>query len=247
MPGSRPDAAVSGWTHHRRALLIGLTAAAGWLDCLAWLHLGKVFLSIMTGNVLFLGLAAGTGQAGLLGRAAVALVAFSAGTLVGSWLTGGRLLPGVRSTGMALTLRLEVAVLVLFAVVWLAGGNPADTGVVAFALIAIGAVASGLQAAVALAWHLPNVVTVAMTGTIAQLAALAGWSRSDAHSSAVADAPPARLLAQLLLTYVIAAIVVASLPRWPVLALGPVALLGLTLLVDRRTAHALLDARPQAA
>jgi uncharacterized membrane protein YoaK (UPF0700 family) len=246
-PNSLSAAALRGWTDHRRALVLGLTTTAGWLDCLAWLHLGKVFLSFMTGNLLFLGLAAGTGQAGLLGRAAVALAAFSAGTVIGSRLTGGRVLAGVRAGGMERTLRLEAGVLLLFAAAWLAVGDPAGRTAASFLLIVIGAVAMGLQAAVALAWHVPNVVTVAMTGTIAQLAALVGWSRSGGQSSAVAGAPPAALMVQLLLAYVIAAIIVASLPATRVLALGPVILLSLTLLVDRRVSAGLLEPRPRAA
>src|SRR3954454_22711341 len=64
MPTSQRRAAALQW-QQRRALLIGLTAAAGWLDALAWIYLGKVFLSFMSGNLVFLGIAAGPGAGGL--------------------------------------------------------------------------------------------------------------------------------------------------------------------------------------
>jgi uncharacterized membrane protein YoaK (UPF0700 family) len=47
----------------RRVFLVGLTAAAGWLDALAFLYLGKVFISFMSGNLLFVGSAPATATA----------------------------------------------------------------------------------------------------------------------------------------------------------------------------------------
>jgi len=98
----RPPAALQ-W-QRRRALLIGLTAVAGWLDALAWIYLGKVFLSFMSGNLLFLEVATGQAHAGLLARA---------GSALGGRLTGSRLAPGATAHPMIQTLRLEAAVLVV--------------------------------------------------------------------------------------------------------------------------------------
>ena len=72
----------------RSTFLIGLTAAAGWLDALSFLHLGKVFNSIMTGNVVFVGLGAAEGDGGLVLRAALALGAFVLGSFTGARLSG---------------------------------------------------------------------------------------------------------------------------------------------------------------
>src|SRR5918999_631997 len=77
----------------RRIFLIGLTAAAGWLDALAFIHLGKVFVSFMSGNLLFLGIGAGDGDGGLVLRAAAVLAAFLAGAGVGARLAGSLLVP----------------------------------------------------------------------------------------------------------------------------------------------------------
>src|SRR3954449_8886464 len=89
MPASQRPAAALQWKQ-RRALLIGLTAAAGWIDALAWIYLGKVFLSFMSGNLLFLGIATGQAHGGLLARAAAALAAFMAGSALGGRLTRRR-------------------------------------------------------------------------------------------------------------------------------------------------------------
>ena len=89
---STPEAAALRWQDHP-APLVAITAAAALLDTLAFLYLGKVFLSFMTGNLLFLGIATGNADGGLLVRAAVALAAFLVGTAVGARLTGSRLLP----------------------------------------------------------------------------------------------------------------------------------------------------------
>jgi uncharacterized membrane protein YoaK (UPF0700 family) len=218
---------------HRPAFLIGVSATAGWLDALAFLYLGKVFLSFMTGNLLFLGLAAGTGEGGLLGRAAVALAAFLAGTAVGARLTGSRLPADATHSTMTRTLRIEAILLTVFGALWLALGTPADHPGLLHVLIAVGAGAMGLQAAVALALHLPNIATVAMTGTLAQLGALLGWWRREG-SDVVERTPAASLMLALCLTYVIAAVVVAVVPQSAVMAVGPVVLLLATLAADAR-------------
>jgi hypothetical protein len=71
----------------------------------------------------------------------------------------------------------------------------------------------------------PNIATVALTGTVAQLAAFAGWrGRDDAIPR---DVPSPALMAALILTYLVGALIVALATDWPVLAIGPVTLLGL--------------------
>jgi len=218
---------------HRPAFLIGVSATAGWLDALAFLSLGKVFLSFMTGNLLFLGLAAGTDDGALLGRAAVALAAFLAGTAVGARLTGSRLAAETPSGTMTRTLRIEAVLLAVFGALWLALGTPADHPGLLHVLIGVGAAAMGLQASVALALHLPNIATVAMTATLAQLGALLGWWRREG-SDVLERTPDASLMLALCITYLIAAVIVAVVPQTAVMAVGPVVLLLATLAADAR-------------
>jgi uncharacterized membrane protein YoaK (UPF0700 family) len=223
---------------NRPAFLIGITATAGWLDALAFLFLGKVFLSFMTGNLLFLGLAAGTGQGGLLGRAAVALAAFLAGSAIGARLTGSRLAADTPNATLRRTLGIEAVLLAVFGALWVALGTPEDHPGPLHVLIAVGAGAMGFQAAVSLALRLPNIATVAMTGTLAQLGALLGWWRREGRGI-LETTPSASLMLALCLTYLIAALIVAFGPESGVMAFGPVVLLLATLAADSRIAEKL--------
>jgi uncharacterized membrane protein YoaK (UPF0700 family) len=215
-------------------LLIGLTGAAGWLDALAWIFLGKVFLSFMSGNLLFLGIASGQGNWGLFARALVALAAFLLGAVAGGRLAGSHLDPREEDPPMSRTLLIEAALLTVFALLWVIGGNPVgDTGLT-YALIVFGALAMGMQAAVSIALHVPNVATVAMTGTLAQFAALVGWREREGFRGGLPDAPPASLMVLLILAYLVAAILVAVGPDGTWMAFGPAILIVGSLVIDDR-------------
>jgi uncharacterized membrane protein YoaK (UPF0700 family) len=200
--------------------LVTITAAAAWLDVLAFVHLGKVFLSFMSGNLLFLGIATGQGSGLLLARAATALAAFLAGSAVGARLAGSRLVPGTPGGEMRRTLLVEAALLAVFALLWTVADQPDDRTVLGLALIATGAGAMGVQAAVALALHVPNVATVAMTATLAQIGALAGW-RDREGPGVLANTPSLALMIPLCLAYLLTALLVATVPATPLLAFGP--------------------------
>ena len=126
--------------------------------------------------------------------------------------------------GLPRALMLEAALLTGFAVLWLAIGSPADHPALRVVVLAVGASAMGVQAAVALALKIPNIATVALTATIAQLSAYAGWLRRD-HAIPPDVHSPA-LMSALVLTYFVGALIVAVAPDWPVLSLGPIVLLG---------------------
>ena len=218
----------------RRWFLIGITSAAGWLDALAFLYLGKVFISFMSGNILFVGLGAGNGDGGLVVRAGAALAAFLVATALGAGLTGSRLAPGAQ-TPMRRTLLLEAGVLAVFAVLWLAIGDPEGHPTLSVILLVVGASAMGLQAAIALAFHLPNIATVALTGTFAQLGALVGWRVREGRQI-VAKTPSVWLMIPLCLAYVTSALIVALVPESPAMAFGPLVLLAAAVAIELRVA-----------
>jgi uncharacterized membrane protein YoaK (UPF0700 family) len=227
---------------HRRAFLVGLTAAAGWLDALAFLHLGKVFISFMSGNLLFVGIGAGNGDGGLVVRAGAVLAAFLVGTAIGARLTGSRLVPGAQSP-LGRTLLLEAGLLALFALLWLATGDPEGHATMTLALLVVGAGAMGMQAAISLAFHLPNVATVAITATLAQLGALAGWREREGRAI-VAKTPAVSLMIPLCLAYLISAVIVAAVPESPAMAFGPLLLLASAIATEsQRTPRGLVAAR----
>jgi uncharacterized membrane protein YoaK (UPF0700 family) len=211
----------------RYALLIGLTATAGTLDALAFLYLGKVFSSFQSGNVLFLGLGAGTGNGALVVRAAAVLTAFAAATALGARLIGTRLDAGT-GLGELEVLAVEGVLLAAFGAIWVGLGDPTGHPVAQVVLVAIGAAAMGTQAALSLALKVPNVLTVALTATLAYLAQRL-TAGDDEHDLAVPSRP---LLAFLLATYAASALLVALLPEWRTLALLPLLLLSLAITVD---------------
>jgi uncharacterized membrane protein YoaK (UPF0700 family) len=219
-----PARSTSARRQQQAFFLVTITAAAGWLDVLAFVHLGKVFLSFMSGNLLFLGIATGQGSGALLVRAATALAAFLAGSAVGARLAGSRLVPGRPDGEMRRTLLLEAALLAVFALLWTVADRPDDRTALGLALIATGAGAMGVQAAIALALHVPNVATVAMTATLAQIGALAGW-RNREGPGIVTKTPSLALMIPLCLAYLVTALLVATVPAGPILAFGPVVLI----------------------
>jgi uncharacterized membrane protein YoaK (UPF0700 family) len=233
---AEPTAASSAlrWQEHT-TFIVTITAAAAWLDVLAFLHLGKVFLSFMTGNLLFLGIATGQADGALLVRAAMALAAFLVGTTLGARLTGSHLVPEQGGRRLRRAMRIEATLLAVFAIVWAVAGRPDSDTAVSLVLIATGAGAMGVQAAVALALRLPNIATVAMTGTLAQVGALIGW-RGREGREIVATTPSLSLMLFLCLGYLITALVVATVGDPRVLAFGPLVLIAAALLRLGRSA-----------
>jgi len=167
----------------RDALLLALTAAAGWIDALSYVALGHVFTANMTGNLVLLGLAVGTGQAGGALRSVVALAGFAAGALLASALT--RDAAGDWPRRVTAALAVEAAVLVALAALWRAGAGVEP-------LIVLAAVGMGIQSAAVRRLAVAGVTTTFVTGTLislmAGLAALrpaSGWARQAAVLAAL--------------------------------------------------------------
>ncbi|GAB2729423.1 YoaK family protein [Kitasatospora kifunensis] len=64
------------------AALVGLTMVTGMLDAISYLGLGRVFIAMMTGNVVFLGLAFGKTVEASVPGPAVAIVSFALGIVL---------------------------------------------------------------------------------------------------------------------------------------------------------------------
>lgn len=148
-------------------MLVALTLVTGMVDAASYLKLGHVFVANMTGNVVFLGFAL-AGASGLsAGSALVALAAFLLGALGGGWVGArnsthrGRLL---RATGFAQAPLMAGALLVA-----LLGDTPPDRGV-RLAVIALLALAMGVQNAAAQRLAVPDLTTSVLTKTLTGLA-----------------------------------------------------------------------------
>ena len=142
---------VPRWRAHRirDVLLAVLAVAAGSIDALSWLALGKVFSAFMTGNMVFIAVGLSSRDSVLALHAAVAVGAFGAG----AWATAaamppqhpGVLWPARVTSGLLGSALVQLA----FWGVWLAvGGHP---GSMLLVMLALSAFAMGTQTSAAIA------------------------------------------------------------------------------------------------
>ena len=197
-------------------LLLILTLAAGWTDAVCYFSVGGVWASIMSGNILFVGLSIVTRNTGLLTRAGVALLLFLVGVIVGS--RSLQMLPMHQSVGrwrrtFAYYLLVEGVVLLAFALVWSLVGNLAQHPAVQVILLGIGAFGMGLQGALVGAFNILDINTAALTGTELLLGIrLAQWITGRTASQPVGTGGP--FLVVLILIYMAGAFLVAlTVPR----------------------------------
>jgi uncharacterized membrane protein YoaK (UPF0700 family) len=219
--GETPTAAA--WRAHRTrdVLLAVLAIAAGSVDVLSWLALGKVFSAFMTGNVVFLAAGFFSQQSELSLHAALALCAFGAG----AWATAlvmprqqpGALWPARVTAGLIAC----AVVQLVFWILWLAvGGHPGSALMV---LLGILAFAMGIQTATAVTLGVHAVFTTAVTATWTVLVGdAAHWSATRIERRRLT-----LVLAGTLLGALVGALLLAHLPLWmpllPVLLTGGVA------------------------
>ena len=101
----------------RPAIGVGLmlmSFGSGCVDVLSYRFLGEVFPSAMTGNVALMGLSLGQGDVPGAARNLVALGSFFSGLLLGAFLLRGP----PRRARFILTLALQAALLLAFALLW---------------------------------------------------------------------------------------------------------------------------------
>src|SRR4029077_17337750 len=130
----------------RDSLVVLLTLNTGAVDVTSFLALGNVFSSVVTGDMVLLGAAAGTGRPELAVHSGGALAGYLAGVMAGAPLAARRHHASrTWPPSVTITLAVELVILVAFSVGWeLAGTHPSGGG--QLALVAVLAVAMGLQA-----------------------------------------------------------------------------------------------------
>ena len=159
-------------THYRDVLVVVLTFGTGALDAVTFLRLGKVFSSVITGNLALLGVAVGQHNGTLALNGGLALAGYALGVMLGSPLarTPERGQPAwpLRVT---LTLTAELAVLIAFCAGWLASGDQRGTAS-RLALLVLGAAAMGMQSVAVrrLGQMSSTYMTSTLTGVLAALA-----------------------------------------------------------------------------
>ena len=172
-------------------LLVGLSFATGIYEAICFLTFGKVFTAAQTGNLVLLGIGvAGTHEPAGPNPVTVviSLAAFAAGVALAVPILkafgGGQetehnvfqAWPRPVSIALAIAFILQVG----FLAVWITAASPAS---LAYILMALSALALGLQANVIRSLHVPDVSTTAFTAAFIDLfSGLATW-KLTAHSA----------------------------------------------------------------
>jgi uncharacterized membrane protein YoaK (UPF0700 family) len=214
----------------RDVLVVVLIVASGSLDAVGFLRLGGVFTSVMTANMVLLGVSAGTHDAALAMHAGAAFGGYILGSFVGSRASGqAEHAQPVWPDRVSVTLATELGLLTVFAAWWEGtGGHPPGTET--YGLLAINAIALGVQSAAVLRFGVPGLSTTYLTGTLTQFVASLSRGRFLTRS-----------LASLLAVVsggIIGAVLAVEAPRFmPIVPLGVVASVLVGSLVVFRAEH----------
>ena len=145
-----------------------LAVASGSLDVIAFLTLGRVFASAMTGNTALLGIALSDGDWVAASQPAVALSGF----VFGSTLASIAFNPNTKVLRQSATLRrlvlLETICLLVFAIVWQRSGAVTQDAT-QYVLILLCSFSMGLQGIAAKIVDAPGVNTIVFTSTLVEI------------------------------------------------------------------------------
>jgi uncharacterized membrane protein YoaK (UPF0700 family) len=215
-------------------IAIALTFGSGAADVASFTRLGSVFTSVMTGNIVLLGLAVAQRSLTLASHTMVSIGGYIAGVAGGTWVAHGvkerDAGPGSGETGVLPThviwvLLAELTLLAGFTAGWeVSGARPA--GWAQFGLLATLAAAMGVQSSAVNDMGLTQVSTTYLTGTLTGLVSslaspghdtphglrrfgvliglVAGASLCGLFVATAADAVPVLPLAALVTTLVLA-------------------------------------------
>lgn len=161
-----------------------LTVSAGALDAVTYMRLGKVFSSVITGNLALLGVAAGQHDATLALNGGLALAGYGSGVILGAPSRGAR--SGTSRPGrwrVTVTLAAEFLVLATFSGLWLASGGHRGSAA-RMALLLLAATAMGMQSTAVhrLGQMSSTYLTSTLTGVLQALAVRrlpSEWQRSS--------------------------------------------------------------------
>jgi uncharacterized membrane protein YoaK (UPF0700 family) len=166
-------------------IAIALTFGSGATDVASFTRLGGVFTSVMTGNIVFAGLAVAQQSLSLASHTAVSIAGYIVGVAGGTWIAHGFKTadPPKASTAKPAddegrasvlpahvnwTLFAELILLAGLTVGWeITGARPA--GWAQYCLLAVTAAAMGMQAAAVKEMGLTDVSTTFLTGTLTAL------------------------------------------------------------------------------
>ncbi len=177
-------------------LASALAFASGAADLTSFTRLGGVFASVMTGNLILLGLAITRASATLAAHTAVAFGGYIAGAALGSRIgtgSGNEDEDELWPPAVTVTLLAELLAFAGFTVGWeLSGSHPA--GAAQLCLLAVAALAMGLQSAAMRGVGTPlstTYLTGTLTGAVAEIVTAGRRGKGIGRSAAVLAAAAA--------------------------------------------------------
>jgi uncharacterized membrane protein YoaK (UPF0700 family) len=150
----------------RQLLVVLLALVSGATDAIGLVALGGAFTSVMTGNLVILGVAASTTDGALAIASGGAILAFCAGAALGARLAGAPQ-PGdpVWPRPVTVGLAVELGLLTGYAVGWwVCGGAPGP--VLTLTLLFVMAAALGIQSSTVQRFGVGGLSTTYLTGTL---------------------------------------------------------------------------------
>jgi uncharacterized membrane protein YoaK (UPF0700 family) len=150
----------------RQSLVVTLAVVSGATDAIGLLALGGAFTSVMTGNMVLLGVSISQGDGERAVSSVGAILAFIAGAALGARVAGtpregDRIWPRAVTVGLLVELGFMTAYAIGW---WVTGGSP-GTGV-AFALLMATAIGLGVQSSTVQRFGVSGLSTTYMTGTL---------------------------------------------------------------------------------
>jgi uncharacterized membrane protein YoaK (UPF0700 family) len=150
----------------RQLLVVALAVVSGATDAIGLLALGGAFTSVMTGNMVLLGVAAGSADGALAASSGFAILAFCAGAALGARVAGSpRDGDPVWPRRVTAGLTLEFGFFAVYAVGWWATGGSPGPGV-ALPLLLCTAVGLGVQSSTVQRFGVSGMSTTYLTGTL---------------------------------------------------------------------------------
>jgi len=200
-----PDADRAASSRWRRGVaLVLLSFAAGTMDAIAFLALGEVFTSAMSGNTILFGIALGQGNLAATSRSLAAFTGYVCG------VAGAAVTLREPERGIRRTIGLELLLLAVFAGWWIVRDG-AEHPSHPYGLIVVSAVAMGLQGATGRALRITGIPTIVVTSTLTAI--VGGLAERALVRERPVVSPAARQQIATYLAYFVSAIV-AGIAIW---------------------------------
>lgn len=213
--------------NRRTALVTLLAVHSGMTDAIGFVALGGAFTSVMTGNMVLVGIDITRGSVTAVLRTAVAVLVFVGGCAVGARIAGlgpHQVRPlQIWPEDVTRALRVQAALTVIFALGWWATGDGRGASAQLF-LLAVNALCLGIQSSAVQRFGIAGLSTTYLTGTLTTVAIhLSTGQRGEEVSRSV------RILVGLITGAAVGALLAlhatALVPVGPLLALGTVLIL----------------------